>query len=222
MAEKPIELKEPKFHITTSRQELIKEESNKILFKKGFVFSTYQTEREKALKYNNSQQNNFNTTYSPIRHKITQPIMRFKPRTDLERIYDTLKQNSPSGKISNTIIQNQLTSLGFNVKTEEDNGISPEDVYGEYEENEIATERKYDKDEVIDNNNTNEEEEKKKEENQKTSNTQSKMRISKLRKLYMKPRVDNSDAKRLHSDLYHKTYFKALENYSLFKKWWQI
>ena len=49
MAEKPIELKEPKYHITTTRQELIKEESNKILSKKGFVFSTYQTEREKAL-----------------------------------------------------------------------------------------------------------------------------------------------------------------------------
>ena len=217
MAEKPIELKEPKYHITTTRQELIKEESNKILSKKGFVFSTYQTEREKALKYNKSQQNNFNTTFSPIHHKITQPIMRFKPRTDLERIYDTLKQNSPSGKISNTIIQNQLTSLGFNVKTEEDNVISPEDVYGDYEENELGTERKYDRD-TPDTINVEEEEENKKEDNQKTiSNIQSAMSISKLRKLYMKPRVDNSNAKKLHSDLYHKTYFKALENYSLFK-----
>ena len=217
MAEKPIELKEPKYHITTTRQELIKEESNKILSKKGFVFSTYQTEREKALKYNKSQQNNFNNTFSPIHHKITQPIMRFKPRTDLERIYDTLKQNSPSGKISNTIIQNQLTSLGFNVKTEEDNGISPEDVYGDYEENNIETERKYDKD-IPDTINVEEEEENKKEDNQKTiSNTQNAMSISKLRKLYIKPRVDNSNAKKLHSDLYHKTYFKALENYSLFK-----
>ena len=59
MAEKPIELKEPKYHITTTRQELIKEESNKILSKKGFVFSTYQTEREKALKYNKSLHINF-------------------------------------------------------------------------------------------------------------------------------------------------------------------
>jgi hypothetical protein len=31
------------------------------------------------------------------------------------------------------------------------------------------------------------------------------------------PRINNSNAKKIHSDLYNKTYFKAVENYSLFQ-----
>ncbi len=41
--------------------------------------------------------------------------------------------------------------------------------------------------------------------------------ISKNLKIPKNKRVDNSNAKALHSDLYNKTYFNAVENYTIFK-----
>ena len=41
-----------------------------------------------------------------------QPIMKFKPRTDLERIFDTINLNY-FGKIDKNLINEQLRSLGL-------------------------------------------------------------------------------------------------------------
>ena len=123
-SDKPVILRESIKPFTTTREELLFEESNKILFHKGFIFNLYQTDRERLNTYINekekekdyenkmisyeSKNNNDNITT-----KITQPQMRFKPRTDLERIYHILSNYRPSkvGKKSKKIIENQLNDL---------------------------------------------------------------------------------------------------------------
>lgn len=220
MAEKPIELKRQKYTISTTREDLLKEEANKILSKKGFVFSSYKTEKEKANDYLKKQYNpsiSSSNSNRGLQYQITQPNMRFKPRTDLERIYDTLKQNHPYGGLSPTIIKDQLNSLGFTVKTAEDHGPNPEDVFEE-EDYEFNT---------IDNNQKSQSKENEsiKVEPHRNSKELSKLLLKSsqnenpitIKPYINKPRIDNSNAKKLHQDLYNKTYFKAIENFSLFK-----
>ena len=51
MAEKPILLKEQKELFSTTREKLLNEESDKILFNKGFVFHFNRAERDKGTFY---------------------------------------------------------------------------------------------------------------------------------------------------------------------------
>ena len=51
MAEKPILLREIKKPFSTTREELLFEESNKILFHKGFTNNLYHKDRDKINKY---------------------------------------------------------------------------------------------------------------------------------------------------------------------------
>ena len=53
MADKPVILRETIKPFTTTREELLFEESNKILFHKGFIFNLYQTDRERLNTYIN-------------------------------------------------------------------------------------------------------------------------------------------------------------------------
>lgn len=228
MAEKPVILKERKYPISTTREDFLKESADKILFGKGFINSS------PTLNYNTSRSSNmFNSSKiskaNQEQYQLTQPIMRFKPRTDLERIYETLMQGPDGEKlIPKSIVSNQLLSLGFNIVKE-----APKDVgnFNYYEEPNESSESedndsdyynneqkrkgrklskkqrrnslfgsnvtKYNSSKGITNNNN----------NSNNSNAQ----------VIIKPRVDNSQAKRIHEDLHHKTYFKALENYPLFK-----
>ena len=62
---------------------------------------------EKPLIKNNSKTNSTNNM-----EKYLQPIMKFKPRTDLERIFDAINLNY-YGKIDRNLINEQLKSLGL-------------------------------------------------------------------------------------------------------------
>ena len=53
-----------------------------------------------------------NKNYSTNLEKYLQPIMKFKPRTDLERIFDTINLNY-YGKIDRYLVNEQLKSLGL-------------------------------------------------------------------------------------------------------------
>ena len=110
---------------------------------------------------------------------LIQPIMRFKPRTDMERIVDSLVKNSPYDHTNSKYILNeQLNKIRI---------LTPK---GDIKET---------KDYSIDNNES-------KVENNKKYNCHRKSK-----------RIDNSKAKEIYPDLYNKTYFKAIENYSLFR-----
>ena len=211
MAEKPIYLREITKPFTTTREELLFEESNKILFHKGFVFNLYQTDKERLNNYinekekekdyekkiilsydNKDKKNNMNTS-----NKLYQPQMRFKPRTDLERIYHILSNYRPSkvGKKSKKIIEKQLkkiTKVGI-------------DRNGNLSQNYIDDGEKLIEELLV---NINNDKEKKKEKEVIENNSKKKNK---------RGRADNSKAKELHSDLYNKTYFNAVENYSIFK-----
>ena len=244
MAEKPIQIRENPKQYSTTREEFLIEERDKILFHKGFIFNLYQTdkdrvnayqnEREKYEEYmqnllnnqnkkkknkhnsilindidytqsfsqdnkNNSLLNNNNQIY----FKITQPQMRFKPRSDLERIYNVI-ENHQSNNFSNiddnkgkNIVKRHLNKMGFKAKIEEQ-GKSAED---------IIEEKKF---EIIEEliNGPKKDDNKKKKKERKKFDVISKMNNRK---------VDNSNAKSFYPDLYYKTYFNAVENYSLFK-----
>ena len=218
MAEKPIKIKEMKHCITSTREDLLNEEANKILSKKGFVFSkyspsqtTHNSPRRKRKIISKSNTNaELNSLHIPDNdYKLTQPIMRFKPRTDLERIYDTLMQFSsfPSDKSKN-IINEQLNSLGLATvqKKEEENDVTVDSVNPESLTLVIPEPLP-----TADTNSVKVNDKKiKTMTNVDYSDNKSKIKIG-------KKRVDNSKARELHPDLYNKTYFKAVENYSLFK-----
>ncbi len=211
MAEKPIFLREITKPFTTTREELLFEESDKILFHKGFVFNLYQTDKERLNNYinekekekdyekkiivsydNKDKKNNMNTS-----NKLYQPQMRFKPRTDLERIYHILSNYRPSkvGKKSKKIIEkhlNKITKVGI-------------DKNGNLSQNYIDDSEKIIEELLV---NINKDKEKKKEKEDIEINSKKKNK---------RGRADNSKAKELHSDLYNKTYFNAVENYSIFK-----
>ena len=252
MAEKPIHIRENPKPFSTTREEFLTEESDKILFHKGFIFNLYQTdkdrinayqnEREKYEEYmnsllthpykkhlikensnlnhidytqsfsqdkiynkninNNNNNNNSNNINEPLYLKITQPQMRFKPRSDLERIYNVLQENQPNnlktlGNRSKKVVEKHLHKMGFKAKIEE-KGKSPEELI---EENRFKS-----IEELINEN--------RKDLNK--DNNKEKKKFDLVSKVKNK-KVDNSKAKALYPDLYNKTYFNAVENYSLFK-----
>ena len=264
MAEKPILLKEQKELFSTTREKLLNEESDKILFNKGFVFHFNRAERDKGTFYRketeglneyikketfkkkknpfltNSESNNIislkhnfqtkestknffhknpysqsseslsysnynNTIKDKINKnsksfKLTQPEMRFKPRSDLERVFLAMSENdlNYANKASKKVIQTQLSKMGFNPLI--NYNFNSKDTINDFSErnNEKSIE------ELL-------------RENENKNKGNNKININILRKKIDLKKPDNSKAKILHLDLYNKTYFNAIENYSLFK-----
>ena len=101
MAENPIIVKKDKNKFMTTREELYADTSYKILDKKGFIFSTYKTDKERIKDYLDQKIENHNnkTYHSNLKNKtiiddnFLQPSMRFKARTDYERMKDALQNN---------------------------------------------------------------------------------------------------------------------------------
>ncbi len=106
LAEKPIIVKKQKNKPLTSREEYYARNSNKIIDKKGFSFKFYKTEKERIDEYINEKKKIANYISKNSKKKIKkspeitliQPSMRFKARTDLERVYDTLILNLMSNR----------------------------------------------------------------------------------------------------------------------------
>jgi hypothetical protein len=120
---------------------------------------------------------------------VLQPIMRFKPRTDLERVYEEINKNS-FGTANKNIVERQLKELDLNVAKTNDKNIKDGnldfDIIGSQEMNKNNYE-------------TTIKEELKKEEQEK---------LKKANKY--KRKLDlNYEAKNLMKDLHNKTYFKG-------------
>jgi hypothetical protein len=119
---------------------------------------------------------------------LIQPEMRYKPRTDLERIFDTINQNS-FGKVSKLIIDKQLRNLDLNYSKKRKNTEEDEEMEDDGTVN-IATVHagqtqsangadKHEKGDILN----------------KTKKTKA-VNI-------------NSEAKNMMSELHHKTHFKG-------------
>jgi hypothetical protein len=105
MAQKPIIIKKQKDKYSTSRQELLATSSNKILDKKGFQFKSYRSDKERIKEYliRKESIDKYLDEISIIKRKkeilnkkknepkLIQPSMRFTARSDLERVFDIIK-----------------------------------------------------------------------------------------------------------------------------------
>jgi len=126
MVEEPIEIRDLSKHSDyTSRQSHLAENNRKIGGSNKFSFRKFKTDKEKLEEYTQKklEEDIYKEKikqYAEIKDKqdarklntIQQPTMRFKPRTDLERIYYTVNSYS-MGKISKQIVSDHLEKLNL-------------------------------------------------------------------------------------------------------------
>lgn len=110
MATHPVVLNDPDFKSKQKRKNLTQ----------NFSFKSFQTDKERLANYlkehqyendyYNSKQKKLTTSKSQINYNtIYQPTMRFKPRNDIERIYDSIYANG--GKVNNELFVKQLQKV---------------------------------------------------------------------------------------------------------------
>ena len=233
MAEKPIKLRDNPKSFLTTREKLLIEESDKILFPKRFNLKKKYKNKETINSYENKKdKNNINSITNKsdsineknkriilnnnyikslsfekkkkienyendynYYYNIIQPHMKYTPRSDLERIYNDLGHIPNNLNVnSKKIVDTQLNKMGFKPKVETNKNF-PEDI--------IDLNKDYYEDLIKENKN-------------KIRKRRERKKFD-LYNLKKNNKVDNSKAKDLYPELYHKTYFNAVENYSLFK-----
>ena len=134
--------------------------------------------------------------------------MRYKPRTDLERIIETVNTQT-YGRIGKSILNKQLKQLELNIPQKTKIKDINDDIEIKFK---IKKEkRKYIKrnkngENIDDNNEGN---------NSDISNNQSSEDIDSKRKSITKRKLFNSQAKFMMSDLHLKTHFKAASVFSV-------
>ena len=78
----------------------------------NYNLTTNNNQNDQRCCSENNLKNRTNSFSSTNMEKYLQPIMKFKPRTDLERIFDSINLNY-YGKIDRNVINEQLKSLGL-------------------------------------------------------------------------------------------------------------
>ena len=153
---------------------------------------------------------------------ILQPEMRFKPRTDLERIFDTLSSSPSFGNINHKLLEKHLSKLNLNkclIEKEEDDEVDKQtehketDLYEQYFKNLLFEQTNTQSNTTNTKNNchfslT----------NQQNKNPPSlEIQKKKMKSLISKSKTNvqrnlkiNEEAKELMSDLHIKTHFKAV------------
>lgn len=134
MIHKPIKITDLEDPIQSTRALYFDETSNKILAGKGFVFSNYETEKERLKSLDDAKKREKLRIESSIQnHKsqniedkvmiglIQQPQMRFKPRTQLERIVENLMNHNIISNNEKKAYDRQLK--GASLKENLHNGV---------------------------------------------------------------------------------------------------
>ena len=220
-----IEINDYNSPIKDTRLQYLDENDKLIKGRKGFLFAGFINEKERIKEqikkndiYNNSLESTtlkksqkkvmnkstslpvlLNEKYKVISApKYVQPFMRFKPRTDLERIYDSVNLNY-YGSINRKIVDRQLKYLDLNnpMKMDEYNNVNSKSVKT-LDENIQESKEKND---IIDKNEENDNNEKK---------------ISNKRILnYLPKKFINMDSKKIMQYFHYKTHFKAVQSLAL-------
>jgi hypothetical protein len=197
MVNSPIKVKEFINPIISSRHELLKEEDEKITGRRGIILKGFQTEKQRIQEHLNNLnfifQGGNNNDIIPEKHIIDnegiirQPEMRFKPRTDLERVYDEVNKIN-MGRISKFVIDKQLRELDLNtVKRSNTNAMECIEF-----KNNLPMIDKMKNSRII----TNENELEKVDKNSKCTIEEKKKKM-------------NQDSKNMISELHEKTHFKG-------------
>lgn len=233
MAEKPIILKKNINKNMTTREELYISSSNKILDKKGFLFKSYKSDKErineliknkeildKFLDENKKKNREFIKKFKNIYY--IQPSMHFKKRTGLEKIYDLFKKKHHLNN-EQKILYDQLIKMGFIhsnfVKYENDDNyennvqlgignssnsiFNNKNKYYNFKYDSLSYEGKY-----------------KKFLHDKIMNERKNMIIERKLLLNVGNRIKNIDKEKenqLDNEEFEKLYFKATENLTIFK-----
>ena len=217
-----IEINDFNSPIEDTRLQYLEENDNLIKGRRGFLFAGFKNEKERIKDqikkndiYNNSignttllkpEKKNLNKSSSlPVllneKYKIiptakyVQPFMRFKPRTDLERIYDSVNLNY-YGSINRKIVDRQLKYLDLNIPNKNLNIKSTKNI----DEKEHATKEKNN---IFDKYNN--------EENDNNENKNSNKRILN----YLPKKFINMDSKKIMQYFHYKTHFKAIQSLAL-------
>jgi hypothetical protein len=202
MASDPILIKEYKSTIQTSRKQLFDEEADKILGRHGFILKGYKTDKERINDYLRERNdgavspNETKHSFNLIRKTtLIQPTMRFKPRSDIERIFD-INNERDIGRIDRKIIDRHLHALGLNYG---------KNVYSEEEDLQALIQ-----------NNKEHELEKMKKKNEKIRKDRKDAFM--IRDKRFKLGEANNfliDTKHIMADLHHKTFFKGATSFTL-------
>jgi hypothetical protein len=117
MTHNPIVIKDVKSPIRNTRQVLLDENAH--LIKQQFTFKRFRTEKERIAelmsekekydKYNSRSLDKANLDSK----SIIQPNMRYKPRTDIERVFQAANEYS-YGRIKKDVIDQHLKALDLN------------------------------------------------------------------------------------------------------------
>jgi hypothetical protein len=149
MAFKPITIKDSKHNFNTTRQEFMNDNNRKLGGSGKFSFRKYKTDKERveeilwekeqnekqALKNLSQKKENSSAEEEKLKKlktSVKQPIMRFRPRTDLERIYYTINSFS-YGKVSKDAVNEQMKKLELFGKQKEKEENSETNIPAKYD-----------------------------------------------------------------------------------------
>ena len=132
--------------------------------------------------------------------------MRFKARTDFERVLEQLHGNKESFNREKNKIKKQLQKINGDLSDFSDNS--------DYEE---YLPKKKNEDDKNDNINDDEELRKKNLHNKIIQDRKAMLKKRKFLVMGLNRRIDNSQARYIRGDLHNKTHFKAMENLTMFK-----
>jgi hypothetical protein len=200
MVHEPIKVIDYSHPIESTRKELMQEEDYKIKGRRGMILKGFKTEKERieeTIKNNDFVFSSWNQQDSPHKNEnehanehVVQPRMRFKPRTDLERVFDEVNKNS-FGRVDKNLIQKQLKKLDLNVVIQPKEN---EDEILDFQTLQSLNKFNHTRSSILHRNEKNVDTSRK---NEKKVDTHDKRRIM------------NQEAKNLMSDLHIKTHFKA-------------
>ena len=226
MAEKPIIIKKnDEMHMTT-RQELYASSSNKILYKKGFIFNSFKSDKqrinellknkellEKYLAKNRRKNKEKELAKKLKQIHFIQPSMHFMKRKELEKIYDIL-QKKDNLNTAQKQLYNQMKEMGFNTK---------KNFEYEYEDSNdenigFLLGGNYNSTNNIYNEPLNEEDKYKKLLHNKILNERKNMLIKRKLILNLGNKIKKFNNKKSNQENdFQKTHFKAMENLKMFK-----
>ena len=194
MAAKPIVITDYENPIETARQNWQREQNKKIIGDKKLQFNHRPLDKEKSPKkylYNTMYNDKAAANLINENDHIVQPSMRFKPRTDLERIIDGVTANR--GMVDPHILKSHLRKLKLNI------------VKKSKKDTEMFDETKKTKARDESESSSSEDYFPKKQE----------VKEDKVLKKKIKRIMKNPEAKNVLQELHNKTYFKAASVYTL-------
>jgi hypothetical protein len=236
MVSKPIKIKDYMHPIENVRFELMKESEDKIQGRKGFIFKGFVTEKARIEQYlaekskyavieeksrissPNPNEKSKRKSGLDSKYSYVQPQMRFKPRTELERIFDAINEYS-YGRVSKDVINKQLRKLDLN-NVKKFKNANFEDEMEEENDKILYTLREKRKQQVAEINLDKLIKEKERQENMGKIDEENQIindedvscnGSSLFRDKFKSKRkmVDNSAAKNLMKEYHYKTHFKA-------------